>query len=403
MPERQPAWSVRLSRPGAVVFAVMFALESFARAVLAVVIPAQAADLFLQARDISLLYTLVGLGGLVGSFSIPFFIRRFRRRWVYSAGLGLLIAAALLLSLGTVWGQAGGMFLRNFGTAAINIALALYVMDYIPRRDFVKSEPLKLLLSTASWTFGPIIGGWLYRYAPQGSAEAVSILSCATLLIYFWWLRMTENPAVAAATRPPPNPLAAIRRFVQQPRLRLGWFIPFSRSCWWAMFFTYPILYLIQAERTGAIPSGSGGFWGSVLVGAGNALLIFAPAIGRMAQHIGVRVTVIVAFLGAGALTLIAAGAYDHPYALVAFLFLAALPCVMLDAVGNIPFMRAVRPFERPQMTTVFRTYIDLSDLIPSAIYALLLSFFDLQAVFIAIGLYMLLSASVARYLPRSM
>ena len=80
-----------------------------------------------------------------------------------------------------------------------------------------------------------------------------------------------------------------------------------------------------------------------------------------------------------------------------------ALNVMMLDGLGNIPFLRAVRPFERPQMATVFRTYIDLSDLLPAALYSVLLSFFDIRAVFFAAGLWMLIAAGISRHLPRSM
>jgi hypothetical protein len=54
-------------------------------------------------------------------------------------------------------------------------------------------------------------------------------------------------------------------------------------------------------------------------------------------------------------------------------------------------------------MATVFRTYIDLSDLLPAALYSVLLSFFDIRVVFLAAGLWMLVAAAVSRHLPRSM
>jgi predicted lysophospholipase L1 biosynthesis ABC-type transport system permease subunit len=95
--------------------------------------------------------------------------------------------------------------------------------------------------------------------------------------------------------------------------------------------------------------------------------------------------------------------AYPWPWAVAALLLGAALCVMVLDGLGNIPFLRAVRPLERPQMTTVFRTYIDLSDLLPAALYSLLLSFFDIRVVFLTAGLWMLVSAWVARHLPRSM
>jgi hypothetical protein len=63
--------------------------------------------------------------------------------------------------------------------------------------------------------------------------------------------------------------------------------------------------------------------------------------------------------------------------------------------------MRFVHPYERPQMTSVYRTYIDMSDLFSSAVFSLLLSHFDLRAVFIAMGVFAVGMALVARQLPR--
>jgi hypothetical protein len=54
-------------------------------------------------------------------------------------------------------------------------------------------------------------------------------------------------------------------------------------------------------------------------------------------------------------------------------------------------------------MTTVFRTYIDLSELLPSAVFAVLLSFFDLESVFATTGLAMFAIGLVARHLPRAL
>ena len=107
-------WLKAVSRPGRVVFAIMFALESFARALLATIIPLQAYALLQSARDVSLLNTLVAIAGLVSSFAIPFLIRRFRRRWVYTAGLVSLMVAAGLLATHVLLGQVGGMLLRAF-------------------------------------------------------------------------------------------------------------------------------------------------------------------------------------------------------------------------------------------------------------------------------------------------
>jgi MFS family permease len=386
-------WLKAVSRPGRIVFAIMFALESFARALLSTIVPLQAYALLQAARDVSILNTVVGLVGLGSSFAIPFLIRRFRRRWVYTAGLVALILACALLGTHTLVGQVGGMLFRAFAVAAIYIALTLYVLDHVRRKDLIRLEPLRLGLSTVSWSLGPVLGVWLYERVELWAPEALSAATATILIGYFWYLRLHENPAVAAATRPPPNPFRTIRRFLAQPRLRLGWFIPFSRSTWWAMLYVYPLIYLVQA--------GKGETLGGLVVSACNALLALAPLFGKLAGRTGIRRPIIGAFICCGVFTVAAGLLYDHPYLVCLAILLGAVPCVMLDTVGNIPFMRAVRPLERPQMTTVFRTYIDLSDLLPGVVYSVLLTFFDIRAVFFACGLYMFVAALVARYLPK--
>ena len=388
-----PIWLRTVSTPGAVVFAIMFTLESLARASLATVIPLQAYALLQEARDVSLLYFAVGTTGLIGSFTIPLLIRRFRRRWVYSLGVAFLILAAALLATGTMVGQVSGMLIRAFGIASTNIALSLYVMDYIRRRDLVRSEPLKLMFSSLAWTAGPALGVYLYRDVGQAAAELFSATSAALLLGYFWILRLQENPAVAAATRPPPNPIRSIARFLAQPRLRLAWVIPFGRSCWWAMFFVYPPLYMVQ--------TGVGELAGALLVSAGNAMLIMTPLVGRAAARHGMRRLIVGAFFASALFTSMAVLFFEVPWAVAASLLAASVSAVVLDAVGNIPFLRSVHPYERPQMTTVFRTYIDFSELLPGAVFALLLTFFDMRAVFLASSLLMLTAALFARHLPR--
>ncbi len=390
-----PIWLRRASSPGATIFAILFTLESFARASLATVIPLGAHELLGDARDVAVLYTGVGIAGLSGSFFIPSLIRRFRRRWVYTAGAIGLVAVAGLLAVHSLPAQAAAMVLRSFAVAAMNISMSLYIMDYIRKRDLTTVEPFRLMMSAGAWTIGPWLGIYLNETFGRGTAEAVSATTLVVLVIYFWYLRMQDNPAVAAATRPPPSPIGAIRRFVSQPRLRLAWIIPFARSTWWGMFFVYPPIY--------AISSGLGETNGALLVSAGNALLIFSPIFGRLARRIGMRRPIVWSLAGSGLCTMSAVLLFDFPWAVAGILLLAAVGTVVLDSLGNIPFMRSVHPWERPQMTTVFRTYIDFSDLLPSMLFSALLTYFDLRAVFLVSGLWLVIVAFIALKLPTRM
>jgi MFS family permease len=388
-------WLRSVSRPGAIVFALLFVLESLARATLLTVIPLQAYALLGEAREVSLLYVLVGITGLASSFTIPLLIRRFRRRWVYAMGAALLIATAALLATRTLPGQALAMLCRAVAAAALNITLSLYVMDYIRKRDLVRSEPLRMGFSGVAWAIGPLLGVTLYEKVGHGGAELASACFSSLLLLYFPYLGLTDNRGGAAATRPVADPRANIRRFLSQPRLRLAWYLAFARSVYWSMFFTYPPVYFVQ--------QGIGGTAAGALASAGNALLLLAPLVGRVAGRTGLRRPIMAAMVGAGTMCVVAAVGYHLPWLVAASLLCGAVGAVTLDALANIPFLRSVHPYERPQMTTVFRTYIDLSDLLPAMLYSVLLIVFDLRAVFVTTALIMLSGALMARFLPRRM
>jgi MFS family permease len=322
-------------------------------------------------------------------------VRRLSRRLVYSLGAGLLIVAAVLLATITMTGQISGMLIRVFGTACLSITASLYIMQYINRRDLTRTEPMRLQFSAMAWTAGPWLGVWLYDTYGAASAYATSAIAAVLLLAYFWVLRLSDHPAIGPAAKPPPSPLRSIGRFLSQPRLRLAWAITFGRSCWWVFFFIYAPVYMIRAGHSGEE--------GALLVSAGNAMLFLTPAFGSLASRYSLRRVLAAAFLCLGATTVGAGLAFASSTWVIVFLLAGSLACVALDAVGNIPFIRSVHPYERPQMTTVFRTYIDASELVTPALFAVVLTIWDLQGVFVVCGLLMATFAHWPRFLPRGM
>lgn len=390
---RHPVWIRRVASPGARVFAIMFALESTARALLTTVITLQALALLQDVRNVSLLFSLVGVGGLCGSFLIPLLIRRSSRRLTYTLGASLLLAAALLLTTVTVSGQVAGMLLRVLGVACLSVTTSLYIMQYINRRDLTRSEPMRLQFAAIAWTVGPWAGVKLYDALGPAWAYGASAAAAVALLGFFWALRLTDNPAIQPATRAPANPFRSIGRFVVQRRLRLAWLITFGRSSWWTFFFIYTPLYMIER--------GQGQEAAALVVSVGNGLLFLTPIFGRLGARHGIRRILTAAFIATGVATFLAGIAYPSPVLVGALLLMGALGAVALDALGNIPFIRSVHPHERAQMTTVFRTYIDVSELLPPAVFALVLTVADLRAVFLLFGCAITAFALVPQYLPR--
>ncbi len=394
---RHPIWFFAVGPAGARTFATLYGLESFARASISSVIPIQAYEILRSEQGVSILYTIVALLGLSVTLFMPVLIETFSRRWIYTAGVLLLIVGSLLFLAGTLTGQVAGMLARVIGSSALAITLNLYIMDHIRKTEVMRAESLRMAWSMFGWTAGPTLGVLLYARYGIVAPNLVVIAFCSVLLVMFWRYRLGDNPLIRRGKTRASNPLASIGRFVAQPRLRLAWVIAFGRSCFWTTFFVYaPILMVV---------SGQGSLAGGLLVSAGNALLFVAVYWGRAGKRYGARNVMTFAFCALSA-TLLAAGICGEALPLVAGLFLlgGALFAIALDAIGSTTFMRAVHTYERPQMSAVYRTYLDLSELLPPLIYSVVLAFFGLGAVFATLGVFTAFCGWLTwRYVPKSM
>jgi cyanate permease len=256
---------------------------------------------------------------------------------------------------------------------------------------------MRLGFSAASWTIGPFLGVWLYENWGAWAPQILCIAACCLVALFFWYLRLNDHPVIRAASSTPQNPLANVGRFVSQPRLRLAWLIAFGRSCFWTTFFVYGSLLMIEG-KLGKEASG-------LLISLSQLGLCMAYLAGKISERAGVRKVIAVAY-GVAALAVIGAGyaGTTQPVLAAVFLLIGATANSALDGVGGIPFLRSVRAHERPQMTGVYRSYIDLSDLLPSLIYSFVLISFPLGSVFYILGAWLGVVGFVSwRYLPHSM
>jgi MFS family permease len=378
MPVRRPVFLKRLASPGAEAFATLYALESFSRALLATVIPLEALKLLGDARGVSTAFFVVSLFSLASALAVPWLIRLSARRLIYSIAFLVLAGCPLLLAGASPGLFLAGMIFRAVAIAALSICLSLYILDFVARRDFGHSEPLRLFYSAGAWSIGPFLGVSLGVVIHPWLPYALSAFCALAGLGYFWFLRMSENPAVKQPAGPTPTPLRHVGRYFAQPRLALAWLLSTGRNIWWVIFFIYAPIYAVEA--------GLGEIVGGAIVSLGTSYMFLMPFLGRALRRFGLRATFMFGYGMAGAMTLALPLFWTLPWSAAAILVIAAFGMILVDAGGNMLFLLAVRRKERPEMTAVYSTFRDAADILPPGIFSILLRFFEFQAVFMVSG-----------------
>jgi MFS family permease len=379
----------RWPKPGAGLMAFLFLMDSIARALLSPVIPLEALRLFGSEQSAGLMVSAAGLMGVAATFAIPLLVERWRARRVYLGAIALLAIAPAAMAVDGLIGFSAGWFMRSIAAASLLTLLNLYIAAFIPKRQLASSEPLRTFTSALAWVGGPWAGVRLYAIDPM-LVFGVSGGTALVLLVFFLWLGL-DAPASLASR----NPLRNLRRYFSQPRLTLAWILNFGRETWWVTIFNYGPWYL---EEAGFPKTAAGDLQSSCTV-----MLFLTLGLGWVARRIGLRRFMAGGYTLAAVATIGAAAASGSPHLVWLALLGSALGAVSLDSVAAVTFLRAVRPFERPQMSTVFSIYRDAASVVPPLFFSLLLGFLPLPAVFVAAGLFLLFCGLLALRLPKSL
>jgi MFS transporter, ACDE family, multidrug resistance protein len=376
-------------------FVVLFTCDAIARSILITLVPLQAYALLGAAQLVSMVYFLVAILGLAASLTVPVILHHVRRRWVLTIGAGAQVLSALLLALDMKTSLIAGLALQVLAAAILDVVINLYLLDHIPRRRLTHFEPRRLLFAGSAFAVGPWLGVYLHRNVSEHLTYLLAALAALTLLTFFWTFRLADNPGLQAPTRPPPKPLRFVVRFFSQPRLALAWVLALGRTGWWVMYFIYAPIYIAKAGYRPEV--------GGALVSLGLAPMVLVRVWGRIGQRIGTR-NLLTAGYGLTSLFSLAAAtaaACNLPLLCMALLCTAAFSATIIDGAGNVPFLRAVRHYERTAMTSVFMSFRHVGSIAIPGLLAVVLWMLPLPYAFVVGGLMTLGVTAMSRFLPR--
>lgn len=375
-----PDWLRRVHAPDARSFAMLSGFEATVRAMLVSVWPLVMYDALGSAEHVSRIYFFAGCASLAFGMMVPWMGRHVPRRWLYTAGAAFYFLGPTLAIVGGPVLTPIALVATGWGTVLIFICTNAYVMDYIARHDLARTETMKLFYSALPWAVGPVLGvSFLKLWHPL--PFIVAMCSATAMITTFWILRLGNGKAITRARAQTPNPLAYLGRFVTQPRLVAGWLFAVVRSVGWWVYVVYLPIFCIE--------SGLGDRIASEAYSVSNALLFLSPFMSRWMQRHSLRRGVRVAFAAASSCFMIAAFSLFWPPLAIVGMMLGSVFLVMLDTFGGLPFLMAVKPAERTEMSAVYSSFRDVSSILTPGISYLILLVAPIPGIFAAASVAM--------------
>ena len=391
--DRRPAALLVVSGSAGESFARLNALEGIARSLLMGVIPLLALEALGSKEMVTRAYLFASVLTLTITLNFATLERLLQRRWVVTLGVTCTMIAMTILLFGEGMIMALGIGLQQAAASLFSVCLSLYIMDYIGKQELIYTETRRMLYAGIVWMVGPSLGLWLWENGASWAPFALTIFAAAGMLSYFWYLRLGPQQGIQKARSHSVSVIKIIPRYFKQRPLRIAYWITMSRSIFWVTLFIYGPIYVIEAKLPTWVAGG--------LLSLVSSLLLISPLIRRFAGRVGTRLAIIIALVLAGSsMSILYVIGEPKPIGLI-FWVSAALGGVTLDVLGNIPFMRMVKPRERTEMTMIFSTWREGSQLLTPLLVSIVLLFAPFEIFYILLALLLFGAAIKASFLPR--
>ncbi|SFR52365.1 MFS transporter [Litoreibacter janthinus] len=374
---RIPEWLRHAPAPSVRGFALLAGAEAMARGILISVFPLAMYQALQDAAVVSKAYFGIGICSLIAGLMVPFVSRFFPRRWVYILGASFFVTGALLAIKGSPEATVLGLLLTTISTVITFVCFNAYVLDYIARIELGRCETSRMFYSALGWTIGPALGvilmSW-WRPAPFIVAAVASSL----MLGLFLFMRLGNGKLITKSRKPPTNPLAFLPRFWSQPRLVAGWLFAVIRSCGWWVYVVYLPIF--------AIENGLGDQTSGIALSISNGALFLTPLMLRWMQRRSIKRAVRTGFFVASTLFVLSALFSGLPWVSLLCLMFGSFFLILLDVSAGLPFLLAVKPSERTEMSAVYASYRDVSGIITPGVAWLILLVTPVAGLFAAGG-----------------
>ena len=393
MPERRiPEWLRHAPTPSIRDFGLLSGLEAVVRGILISVFPLIMYRALGDAGSVSSAYFGVGILSLLVGLMMPGLIRLLPRRWAYSLGTVLFIVSAAFAIEGSAASVIVALALNSIASVIVFVCFNALCAGFHCPGPVGRMRNVADVLQRAWLDRRPDAGGSCPCRSGTPAPFVISALAALGMLALFWKLRLGNGKQISRARSQAGNPFHFLPRFLEQPRLVVGYTFAIVRSCGWWIYVVYLPIFAIQ--------NGLGDQLGGILLSATNAALFAAPLLQRWIRRRSIRAAVQTGFAAVALFFALAAALSGAPVQAVALLFVGSVCLIELDICAGLPFLMAVKPSERTEMSAIYASYRDVSGILTPGAAWLVLLFTPLAGIFaagaVAAGIAALLSPQPA-------
>ena len=287
----------------------------------------------------------------------------------------MFAAGGLLATVETPSAVIAGLGLTTMATVVTFVCFNAYVLDYVAKVELGQFETSRLFYSALGWTIGPALGVYLYTWRPV-TPFLIEAVAAFLMLLMFFVMRLGNGKLITKSRAAPINPFNYFKRFIAQPRLVAGWVFAVLRSCGWWIYVVYLPIFAVQ----NGLPEQLGG----IALSISNGALFLTPLMLSFMQRSSVKTAVRTGFLMSGLLFLLAGVVQNIPMIAVACLMAGSFFLILLDVSAGLPFLLAVKPSERTEMSAIYASYRDVSGIVTPGVAWLVLLVSPIAGIFIA-------------------
>jgi MFS transporter, ACDE family, multidrug resistance protein len=367
-------------------FAWLAGVEAMVRGSVLAVFPLLMYRAWGDAARVSQWYLTVGVLSLLTALLVPWLGRVLSRRRIYGLSVAMYLLGAGLGFMGGVWTTLALLF-HAIAAASSFVCFNAYVLDHVDKSDYGRLESQRMFYAGLGWTLCPLLGVWSLQLWHGGPFVMVA-LGAVGMLYLIRAMALGDGRPDEPPRAKSQRPWVILRRFFAQPRLVAGWSFALLRSCGWWVYFVYVGIF--------AVKNGLGEQVGGMATSAANAGLFLAPLMSRWIQRHSLRRSLRTAFLWGSGWFVLAALLSSWPWLTIACLLMGALCLVALDVRAGLPFMMAVKPSERTEMSAVYSSFRDFSGIVSPALAWVVLQSSPVAGVFAMGGVCLLLGWVIA-------